>query len=73
MTQPVQTAAPTVQRRRFFAGAGAVGALAAVAALGSRPSAPEVQATVEPLPSPERGGGYALTERVKKYYETTRV
>lgn len=73
MTQPVQTAAATVQRRRFFAGAGAVGALAAVAVIGSRPTTPETQASVEPLPAPERGGGYALTERVKKYYETTRV
>ncbi len=25
------------------------------------------------LPKPERGGGYTLSEHVKRYYQTTRV
>ena len=26
-----------------------------------------------PLPKPERGGGYSLSEHVQRYYKTTRV
>lgn len=64
-----------VQRRTLFAGATTVGALAAVAALlPSTPSADShAQATPAPKEPPERGGGYALTDRVKQYYQTARV
>lgn len=65
--------AGTLQRRTLFAGATTVGALAAVAALLPSSPAPEVQAQVEPKAPPERGGGYALTDHVKQYYQTTRV
>jgi hypothetical protein len=45
-------------RRGFFMGAAAAGA--AVAA-------------VTALPAPENGGGYSLSEHVKRYYQTARV
>lgn len=63
---------PQLSRRRAFAGAGAVGALAGLAALVSRtePAAPVAQT---PQPAPEAGGGYQLTEHVKRYYQTTKV
>jgi hypothetical protein len=62
-----------LQRRTLFAGATTVGALAAVAALLPSAPAPEVQAEVAPKAPPERGGGYALSDHVKQYYQTTRV
>lgn len=62
-----------LSRRRVFAGAGTVGALAAVATvLPTTPRAPE-PAAAEPGPAPERDGGYRLTEHVKRYYRTAKV
>ena len=63
-----------LSRRTLFAGAGAVGAAAAAVAL--IPSAvpdPSAQAAQALKPPPERGGGYQLTEHVKKYYRTTLI
>jgi len=66
-----------LSRRTIFAGAGTVGALAAAASLLPRaplavaqeaPAAPE-----EAKAPPERGGGYQLTEHVKRYYQTTLI
>ena len=61
-----------LSRRHLFAAAGTAGAVAAVASL--------VPAAVqEPLSDPqakqppERGGGYHLSEHVKRYYQTTLV
>ncbi len=62
-----------LSRRTLFAGAGTVGALAAVATLASTQSAPVAVQTAEAKPAPERGGGYSLSEHVKHYYRTTRV
>jgi hypothetical protein len=62
------------RRRALFAGIGAAGVVtAATVASGSgvRPSDPVV--TEEERAPPARGGGYALTEHVKRYYQTTRV
>ncbi len=60
-----------LKRRTLFAGAGAVGALAATAAVLPRiqPAAPAVaQAkTVDPA------GGYQVTDHVERYYQTARV
>lgn len=60
-------------RRGFFFGAAATGAaVAVVSALprGVATSAPDVQ----PLPPvPEKGGGYSLSEHVKRYYKTTHI
>jgi hypothetical protein len=50
----------TPSRRGFFMGAAATGA-AAVAVTAKLP------------PAPENGGGYSLSEHVKRYYQTTRV
>ena len=59
-------------RRGFFIGAAATGA--AAASLVSLRSGPEVAMVAEvPKPAPERGGGYSLSEHVKRYYKTTRV
>ena len=68
MSQPQEK----LSRRTLFAGASAVGAVAAVASL--LPSAqPVEQATPELKTAPEKGGGYQLTEHVKQYYQTTRL
>lgn len=69
MNDPKQT---PLSRRRLFAGAGAASALAGVAVLAGRgPAAPEPVAALKP--APEAGGGYQLTEHVKRYYQTTKV
>ena len=67
-----QTANP-VSRRRLFAGAGTLGAVAAAAGLlpGLKPQVAEV-VEVQP-PPPANGGGYRLSEHVKRYYKTTLV
>lgn len=63
-----------LSRRTVFAGASAVGAVAAVASLLPA-RAPEAEATAQVVvkPKPARGGGYTLSEHVKHYYKTTRV
>lgn len=62
-----------IDRRRLFAGAGAVGALAVVAAVvpGRLPSAPADAAPAKP--APDTDGGYRLTAHVKQYYETAKI
>ncbi len=62
---------PSLNRRRVFAAAGTVGALAAVAAVV--PLAQEVPAGTAAKPAPEKGGGYQLTAHVQHYYDTARV
>ncbi len=62
-----------LSRRTLFAGASTVGAVAAVASL-----LPASQQLVQPLEvvvkkAPANGGGYSLTEHVKRYYKTTLV
>ena len=61
-----------LSRRHLFAAAGTVGAVAAAASLvpgAVHEPISEAQAK-EP---PERGGGYHLSEHVKRYYQTTLV
>jgi hypothetical protein len=69
--QPPDTKAPT-SRRNFFTGAAAVGVTAAVATSASRwvEDAPPAQALP---PAPDNGGGYSLSEHVKRYYQTACV
>jgi len=59
-------------RRGFFFGAATVGAAAAaVTVLPKVIEAPDASAAAsEPKPAPERGGGYSLSEHVKRYYKT---
>lgn len=62
-----------LSRRTLFAGAGTAGALAAaVSVLPSVKPVPEVAAAL-PRPKPDKGGGYAMSEHVKHYYQTARV
>jgi hypothetical protein len=72
-TSMSQTPTSRLNRRRLFAGAGTVGAVAAVTAvMPGLPSAPAAT-TAEPRPVPAKGGGYTVSEHVKRYYQTTRV
>ena len=59
-------------RRRLFVGAATVGAVAAtVAVLPKIVEAPAAVAVAPALPPvPENGGGYSLSEHVKRYYTT---
>ena len=61
---------PKSSRRSFFAGAAGVGAAAAaVAVLPKVDVSTEAQAPAKP--APDKGGGYQLSEHVKRYYRTT--
>lgn len=61
-----------LSRRTLFAGVGTATAVATVATLA--PAARSVApATTQVKTPPAKGGGYALTEHVKRYYQTTRV
>jgi hypothetical protein len=61
-----------LSRRTLFAGAGTVGAIAAAARL--MPAAPSTVPTAHiPKEAPAKGGGYSLSEHVKRYYKTTLV
>ena len=64
-----------LSRRKALAGAGAVGAAAAVVAVssGGLASAPEQTASVEPTKTDDAAGGYRLTEHIKRYYSTART
>lgn len=60
-------------RRGFMMGAAV--ASAATAAVVTLPKAPvpETPVTEETPTKPEKGGGYRVTEHVKRYYKTTLV
>lgn len=61
-----------VSRRKLFAGAGTLGIVAAAASL--LPSVGPVVAPNAPAKAaPSKGGGYHLSEHVKRYYQTTQV
>ena len=59
-------------RRTLFAGAGTVGALATVAALLPKGTAPVPAPVAAALPE-AADGGYRLSEHVQRYYQTARV
>lgn len=61
----------SLSRRTLFAGAGTVGAVAAAATL--LPGLPPQDATPTLKAPPENGGGYQLTDHVKRYYQTART
>lgn len=66
-------AANPLKRRGLLIGAGAAGAavLAVKALPGAAPAAEAVGATAAKVV--DTGGGYQLTEHVRRYYETTRA
>lgn len=60
-------------RRGFIMGAAVAGAAtAAVVTLPKSPT-PDVPVTEQNPPAPENGGGYRVTEHVKRYYKSTLV
>jgi hypothetical protein len=61
-----------LSRRHLLAGAGTVGAVAAAASLVTG-AVQEPAAQPQAKEPPERGGGYHLSEHVKRYYQTTLV
>lgn len=62
----------SISRRTLFAGAGTLGAIAAASRFA--PVAPEAAKVAEVLPpAPANGGGYSLSEHVKRYYKTAQV
>ena len=64
---------PSTSRRGFFWGAAAASAAVATVAGVKALDTPSVPKT-ESLPAaPAKGGGYSLSEHVKRYYQTTRV
>jgi hypothetical protein len=64
---------PKLSRRTLFAGAGTVGAIAAVTRLLPAVQELELPAAQVLKPAPEKGGGYTLSDHVKQYYKTTLV
>lgn len=64
---------PKLSRRTLFAGASTVGAIAAATSL--LPSLQGLATPTAPQPKapPLRGGGYTLSDHVKRYYKTTLV
>jgi hypothetical protein len=62
-----------LSRRTLFAGAGTAGAIAAAATVVPHLVQQEPAAPGELKPAPEKGGGYQLTDHVKRYYNTTRT
>ncbi len=62
-----------LSRRRLFAGAGTVGALAAVAAVLPRPSAAPVEPPQAEAAPAEGTPGYRASAHVLRYYQTARV
>lgn len=67
------TSPSKLSRRTLFAGAGTVGALAAVASMLPTAQSMVPVADVPVKTQPERGGGYTLSAHVQQYYKTTRV
>ena len=70
-SQPIIPPAPS--RRGFLFGAATVGAAAAAVTALPQLAAVTPVAVEEHPPVPERGGGYHLSEHVKRYYKTTRL
>ena len=64
---------PGLSRRRWFAGAGTVGAVAAVAATLPATGRVAKGSSSAGQAEPEQGSGYRLTEHVRRYYQTTRI
>ena len=66
-----EAVAPTVKRRNWVLGAGAIGA-AALAVKALPAGAPLAPAEAAPAKLPDTAGGYRLSAHVQRYYETAR-
>ena len=64
---------PTPRRRGFLLGAAVAGA--ATAAVVTLPKGADIAplASEKAPPAPENGGGYRVTDHVKRYYKSTLV
>lgn len=62
---------PKASRRGFFLTASVAGAAVAATTLIKAPALEQVALT--PKAMPKKGGGYTLSEHVKRYYKTTLV
>jgi hypothetical protein len=60
-------------RRGFVLGAAVAGAATAAVATLPKAVAPEPPVAEPTPPAPANGGGYRVTEHVKRYYKTTQV
>lgn len=60
-------------RRGFMLGAAVAGAATAAVATLPKIATPELPVAEKIPPAPENGGGYRVTEHVKRYYRTTQV
>jgi hypothetical protein len=60
-------------RRGFMLGAAVAGAATAAVATLPKTATPELPAAEATPPAPENGGGYRVSEHVKRYYRTTQV
>ena len=59
-------------RRGFMMGAAVAGAATAAVVTLPQTAAPELP-VADKKPAPENGGGYHVSEHVKRYYKTTLV
>lgn len=60
-------------RRGFMLGAAVAGAATAAVVSLPKSTAPEPTPVTETPPPPSNGGGYHVSEHVKRYYKTTLV
>ena len=60
-------------RRGFMLGAAVAGAATAAVATLPKVAAPEPAVADKAPPAPENGGGYHVSEHVKRYYKTSQV
>lgn len=65
------TSQPKASRRGFFLSASVAGA--AVASAGWLKARAPAALAEPPIKARANGGGYSLSEHVKRYYQTTRV
>jgi len=64
---------PSTSRRGFFWGAAAASAAVASVAGVKALDTPSLSSAESLPPAPAKGGGYSLSEHVKRYYPTSRV
>jgi hypothetical protein len=60
-------------RRGFMLGAAVAGAATAAVVTMPKTAGTEAPVTEKAPTAPEKGGGYRLTEHVKRYYKTTLI
>ena len=60
-------------RRGFVLGAAVAGAATAAVVTLPKTAVTELPVAEPTPPAPENGGGYRVTEHVKRYYKTTQV